>query len=59
MPEIASETPGHYKYDGKTGNRRRLSQFPHGVIRRWDRFIDILKCYPLPQVKIVHSTLKA
>ena len=65
---------GHYGYYGKTGNSRCLSQFRHGVIRlwhkwlgrrsqrgyiRWDRFTDFLKCYPLPQVKIVHSTLKA
>ena len=65
---------GHYGYYGKTGNSRSLSQFRHGVIRlwhkwlgrrsqrgyiRWDRFTDFLKHYPLPQVKIVHSSLKA
>jgi group II intron reverse transcriptase/maturase len=65
---------GHYGYYGKTGNSRSLSQFRHGVIRlwhkwlgrrsqrgyiRWERFTDFLKHYPLPQVKIVHSSLKA
>ncbi len=65
---------GHYGYYGKTGNSRCLSQFRQGVMRRWrkwmgrrsqrshirwDRFNDFLKYYPRPQVKIVHSTLKA
>ncbi len=65
---------GHYGYYGMTTNQRSLNQFREGVIRlwhkwlsrrsqrgyiRWDRFNDILKHYPLPQVKIVHSALKA
>ncbi len=64
---------GHYGYYGKTGNRRHLSQFRQGVMRRWrkwlgrrsqrseigwEQFNRLLKRYPLPQVKIVHSTFK-
>ena len=30
-----------------------------GPIIRWDRFRELLKRYPLPEVKIVHSALKA
>ncbi len=64
---------GHYGYYGKTGNHRHLSQFRQGVMRRWrkwlgrrsqrseigwEQFNRLLKRYPLPQVKIVHSTFK-
>jgi group II intron reverse transcriptase/maturase len=65
---------GHYSYYGITTNGRSLGQFRAGVIRRWrkwlgrrsqrssirwDRFRELLKRYPLPEVKIVHSALKA
>lgn len=65
---------GHYSYYGVTTNGRSLGQFRAGVIRiwrkwlgrrsqrssiRWDRFRELLKRYPLPEVKIVHSALKS
>ena len=65
---------GHYSYYGITTNGRSLSQFRAGVIRiwrkwlgrrsqrgylRWDRYRALLKRYPLPEVKIVHSALKS
>jgi hypothetical protein len=57
-----------------TTNQRCLGQFRHGVIQiwrkwlsrrsqrsyiRWDRFNELLKRYPLPQAKVVHSALKS
>jgi hypothetical protein len=65
---------GHFGYYGVTTNQRCLAPFRHGVIRiwrkwlsrrsqrsyiRWDRFNELLKRYPLPQVKIVYSALKS
>jgi group II intron reverse transcriptase/maturase len=64
---------GHYGYYGKTTNSRSLRQFREGVIKiwwkwldrrsqrsklRWENFRQLLKQYPLPQAKIVHSTFK-
>ena len=64
---------GHYGYYGKTTNSRALRQFREGVIQiwwkwrdrrsqrsqlRWENFRQLLKQYPLPQAKIVHSTFK-
>jgi RNA-directed DNA polymerase len=72
--KLALKLRGHYGYYGVTMNHRRLAQFRYGVIRiwrkwlsrrsqrsyiRWDRFNALLKRYPLPQVKIVHSALKS
>jgi hypothetical protein len=65
---------GHYSYYGVSTNGRSLSQFRAGVIRiwrkwlgrrsqrgylRWERLRALLKRYPLPEVKIVQSALKA
>jgi RNA-directed DNA polymerase len=65
---------GHYAYYGVTTNQRSLAQFRHEVIRiwrkwlsrrsqrsliPWDRFTELLKRYPLPPIKIVHSALKS
>jgi RNA-directed DNA polymerase len=64
---------GHYGYYGKTTNNRGVRQFRQGVIKLWwkwlsrrsqrsrllwDNFHKLLKQYPLPQAKIVHSTFK-
>ena len=64
---------GHYGYYGKTTNSRALRQFREGVIKiwwkwldrrsqrsqlRWENYRQLLKQYPLPQAKIVHSTFK-
>ncbi len=72
--KLVQKLRGHYGYYGKTGNRRYLSQFRQGVIRRWRKWLSrrsqrseirwenfnrLLKRYPLPQVKIVHSTFKS
>jgi len=72
--KLALKLRGHYSYYSVTTNGRSLGQFRAGVIRiwrkwlgrrsqrssiRWDRFRELLKRYPLPEVKIVHSALKA
>ena len=72
--QLVLKLRGHYSYYGVTTNGRSLGQFRAGVIRiwrkwlgrrsqrssiRWDRFRALLKCYPLPEVKIVHSALKS
>ena len=72
--KLALKLRGHYGYYGVTTNQRCLGQFRHGVIQiwrkwlsrrsqrsyiRWDRFNELLKRYPLPQVKVVHSALKS
>jgi len=64
---------GHNGYYGITGNMKGLRQFRLGVRNcwrkwlarrsqrsriRWDQFEELLKHYPLPQSKIVHSALK-
>ena len=61
---------GHYAYYGITANGRSLANFPDAVKRRWrkwlnrrdrqrtmdwDQFNRLLKRYPLPPVRIVHS----
>lgn len=61
---------GHYTYYGVTGNNRSLDLFYRQVIRAWftwlqrraqrrrlswDRFGAMLKRYPLPRPRIVHS----
>ena len=71
---LAQKLMGHYAYYGITGNGRCLSSFLHEVKRvwrkwlmrrtrghyiRWERFIDMLRRYPLPAVKVVHSCYSA
>jgi len=61
---------GHYQYYGITGNGDQLSRFVHMVQRvwrtwldrrsrhakmTWRRFADVLKRYPLPAPRVVHS----
>jgi group II intron reverse transcriptase/maturase len=61
---------GHYSYFGITGNGEALSRLRQQVERlwhkwlnrrswrsrmRWDRFRKLLRCYPLPPVRVVHS----
>ena len=67
---LTKKLRGHYAYFGITGNARCLSRFLHEVERVWrywldrrsgrakmvwDRFRDLLRRYPLPPVRIVHS----
>ena len=64
---------GHYGYYGVTGNTRQLSVFLHEVERvwrywldrrsqrgkmKWDRFARLLRRYPLPKIRIVHSVYR-
>jgi group II intron reverse transcriptase/maturase len=71
---LAQKLRGHYAYYGITGNGRSLSNFLYEVKRvwrkwlmrrtrghyiRWERFIDILRRYPLPAAKVVHSCYSA
>jgi group II intron reverse transcriptase/maturase len=64
---------GHYAYYGVTGNSRALTRFLHEVGPRWrrwlnrrnrlrslswEKFLAILRRYPLAPVRTVRSTLK-
>jgi len=68
--KLVSKLRGHYGYYGITGNFRGLNQFREGVISRWhkwlsrrsqrsrikwERFIRVLKHYPLPNAKMVRG----
>ena len=72
--QIALKLSGHYGYFGITGNMRSLSLLHHEtkkvwhkwLSRRsekaaipWDRFLKILRVYPLPKPRIVHSAWAA
>jgi RNA-directed DNA polymerase len=71
---LAQKLRGHYAYYGITGNGRCLNNFLYEVERvwrkwlmrrtrghyiRWERFNDLLRRYPLPAVKVVHSCYSA
>jgi RNA-directed DNA polymerase len=70
---LSRKVRGHYAYYGITGNARALSWFlcaAHRAWRKWldrrnrkremtwDRFNRLLKRYPLPPPRIVHSYVK-
>lgn len=70
---LSRKLRGHYAYYGVTGNGRSLASFRHQVERiwrkwlarrsqrgklPWDRFSVFLKRFPLPPVRIVHSTYR-
>jgi RNA-directed DNA polymerase len=70
---LSQKVRGHYAYYGITGNARALKGFlcaVHRAWRRWldrrnrrremtwDRFNRLLRRYPLPPPKIVHSYVK-
>jgi group II intron reverse transcriptase/maturase len=70
--QLVLKLRGHYSYYGITGNARRVQAFRYEVSRRWriwldrrsqrrrmrwERFNQLLKHYPLPVARIVHSTL--
>jgi len=65
---------GHYSYYGITGNYRLLSNFLHQVLRVWRKWLNrrsrgnhmpwekfnlLLRRYPLPPVRVVHSVYAA
>jgi RNA-directed DNA polymerase len=64
---------GHFAYYGITGNMEALQRFRHGVLRRWQkwlqrrtrgarwvwsRFQAMLARYPLPAARVVHSVYR-
>ena len=64
---------GHYAYYGITGNAPALSRLRFAVARHWckwldrrggrvpmtwKRFKEVLKVYPLPAVRVVHSVYR-
>lgn len=66
---LSRKMRGHYAYYGITGNIRRLKWYAHQVERiwrywlahrgryghrRWGRFDNLLRRYPLPRPRIVH-----
>ena len=72
--KLSQKVRGHYAYYGITGNARALSCFLMAVSRAWrkwlsrrnrrrvmlwERFNRLLKRYPLPWPRIVHSYVKA
>lgn len=67
---LSRQVQGHYAYYGITGNAPSLSRLLHEVERvwrywldrrsgqskmGWDRFGDLLRRYPLPPPRVVHS----
>jgi group II intron reverse transcriptase/maturase len=67
---LARKVRGHYGYYGITGNSRMLTRYLHAVERiwqrwlsrrsqrakiRWDRFRQLLRVFPLPPPRVVHS----
>jgi RNA-directed DNA polymerase len=70
--QLVQKLRGHYAYYGITGNEHRLRRVRWEVIRlwrkwlnrrsqrrrmRWERFVRLLEHYPLPRVRIVHTTV--
>jgi RNA-directed DNA polymerase len=67
---LARKMRGYYGYYGITGNRRMLAMFWHAVERiwqrwlsrrsqrakiKWERFKQLLRVFPLPPPRVVHS----
>ena len=72
--QLVQKLRGHYAYYGITGNEHRLRRVRWEVIRlwrkwlhrrsqrhrmRWERVVRLLERYPLPRVRIVHTTVGA
>ncbi len=70
---LSRKLQGHYGYYGITGNGQALGRFRHQVERvwrkwldrrsnrahmGWDRFGLLLRRYPLPPVRVVHSVYR-
>lgn len=71
---LSQSLRGHFNYYGITGNARALSRFREAVLalwrkwlarrRRggwlsWDRFRSLLRLFPLPAARVVHSVYRA
>ena len=72
--ELSAKVRGHYAYYGITANARALGRFLNQVRRvwhkwlsrrsnhgkkTWDWFAQLLKTYPLPPVRVVHSIYRS
>jgi len=70
---LSAKLRGHYQYYGITGNSRALGVFYRQVTRLWQRWLQrrnrensmpwsrfaaLLKHYPLPLPRVVHSALR-
>jgi len=69
---LSQKLSGHYSYYGVTGNFRALLQLYERVQRiwhkwlgrrsnrpfTWDRMVGILKAFPLPRPRVVHSVYR-
>jgi RNA-directed DNA polymerase len=70
---LVRKLKGHFAYYGITGNGRSLAHFRHQMMRAWctwlrrrsqnahlswERFNRLLKRYPLPPVRVVHSVYR-
>jgi RNA-directed DNA polymerase len=68
-PILQAKLRGHYQYYGISGNSEAIKRYHHVTKRlvykwvnrrsqkasyNWDRFIEYLKHYPLPEPRIVH-----
>jgi RNA-directed DNA polymerase len=71
---LARKMRGHYGYYGITGNSRMLTMFWHAVERiwqrwlsrrsqraqiKWEKFKQLLRVFPLPPPRVVHSIYRA
>jgi RNA-directed DNA polymerase len=69
--KLCAKMKGHYAYYGITGNSASLGMFRFLVIRtwrewlsrrsrerslNWEKFYRLLRAYPLPNAKVVHSS---
>ena len=67
---LTQKLQGHFAYFGITGNARRIRQYREGVKKlwckwlnrrsrgapmAWERFQRLLRRYPLPVARVVHS----
>lgn len=72
--KLCAKVRGHYAYFGITGNFRALSAFKRWVERAWQRWLNrrdirgtmpwprfqaLLRRYPLPPPRVVHSVMRA
>jgi hypothetical protein len=70
---LGPQLRGHYAYYGITGNREMLARFRYAVVRLWQKwlgrrqrhgyfswadFTELLKRFPLPPVRVVHSVYR-